>query len=73
MGGRETVPGFFFPERAFHADYAPVDEEHSIRPQDPYALAKHFGEQLMDAAVNRPGLQGLPRPLEDDLRHDARR
>ena len=49
----ETVPGFFFPERDFLPDYAPVDEEHPIRPQDPYALSKHFGEQLMDAAVRR--------------------
>jgi nucleoside-diphosphate-sugar epimerase len=49
----ETVPGFFFPEREFLPDYAPVDEEHPIRPQDPYAIAKHFGEQLMDAAVRR--------------------
>jgi UDP-glucose 4-epimerase len=49
----ETVPGFFFPEREWVAEYAPIDEEHPIRPQDPYALAKHFGEQLMDAAVRR--------------------
>ena len=49
----ETVPGFFFPERPFLPDYVPVDENHPIKPQDPYALAKHFGEQLMDAAVRR--------------------
>lgn len=49
----ETVPGFFFPERDFLPDYVPVDEEHPVRPQDPYATAKHFGEQLMDAAVRR--------------------
>jgi nucleoside-diphosphate-sugar epimerase len=49
----ETVPGFFFPERPFLPDYVPVDEDHPIKPQDPYALAKHFGEQLMDAAVRR--------------------
>ena len=55
----ETVPGFFFPEREFLPDYAPVDEEHPIRPQDPYALAKHFGEQLMDAAVRRSDLTGV--------------
>jgi nucleoside-diphosphate-sugar epimerase len=53
----ETVPGFFFPEREFLPDYAPVDEDHPIRPQDPYALAKHFGEQLMDAAVARSDLR----------------
>jgi hypothetical protein len=40
----ETVPGFFFPERPFLPDYVPVDEEHPIRPQDPYALSKYFGE-----------------------------
>src|ERR687884_1026003 len=49
----ETVPGFFFPEREFLPDYVPVDEEHPIRPQDPYATAKYFGELLMDAAVRR--------------------
>jgi nucleoside-diphosphate-sugar epimerase len=55
----ETVPGFFFPERPFLPDYAPVDEEHPARPQDPYALAKHLGEQLMDAAVRRSDIRCL--------------
>jgi UDP-glucose 4-epimerase len=55
----ETVPGFFFPEREWVADYAPIDEQHPIRPQDPYAIAKHFGEQLMDAAVRRSDLTGI--------------
>ncbi len=49
----ETAPGFFFAEREFLPDYLPVDEEHPLRPQDPYALAKVFGEQLCDAAVRR--------------------
>jgi nucleoside-diphosphate-sugar epimerase len=49
----ETVPGFFFPERPWLPEYAPIDEDHPIRPQDPYAISKHFGEQLMDAAVRR--------------------
>jgi nucleoside-diphosphate-sugar epimerase len=53
----ETVPGFFFPERPVLPDYVPVDEEHPIRPQDPYATAKHFGEQLMDAAVRRSDIR----------------
>jgi UDP-glucose 4-epimerase len=55
----ETVPGSFFAERDFLPDYAPVDEEHPIRPQDPYATAKHFGEQLMDAAVRRSDVTGI--------------
>ena len=49
----ETVPGYLFPERAWLPDYVPVDEQHPIRPQDPYATAKHFGELLMDGAVRR--------------------
>ncbi|HKE77664.1 MAG TPA: NAD(P)-dependent oxidoreductase [Solirubrobacteraceae bacterium] len=53
----ETVPGFFFPERPFLPDYVPVDEEHPVRPQDPYALSKSFGEQLMDAAVRRSDIR----------------
>jgi len=55
----ETVPGFFFPERHFLPDYAPVDEEHPIRPQDPYATAKHFGEQLMEAAIRRSDIRAI--------------
>jgi nucleoside-diphosphate-sugar epimerase len=55
----ETVPGFLFAEREWVAEYAPVDEEHPIRPQDPYAIAKHFGEQLMDAATRRSDVTGV--------------
>jgi UDP-glucose 4-epimerase len=53
----ETVPGFFFPERPFLPDYVPVDEEHPVRPQDPYATAKYFGELLMDAAIRRSDIR----------------
>jgi UDP-glucose 4-epimerase len=55
----ETVPGFFFPERPFLPDYVPVDEEHPVRPQDPYALAKAFAEQLCDAAVARSDIKAI--------------
>lgn len=55
----ETVPGFFFPERDFLPDYAPVDELHPAHPQDPYALTKLFGEQLMDAAVERSDIRAI--------------
>lgn len=53
----ETVPGFFFPERDFLPEYAPVDEQHPVHPQDPYALSKNFGEQLMTAAVERSDIR----------------
>src|SRR5215203_4309762 len=55
----ETVPGVIFAERRFHPPYAPIDEHTPILPQDPYALSKHFGEQLMDAAVRRSDLTGV--------------
>jgi nucleoside-diphosphate-sugar epimerase len=55
----ETVPGFFFPERPFLPDYAPVDELHPAHPQDPYALSKLFGEKLMDAAVERSDIRAI--------------
>jgi nucleoside-diphosphate-sugar epimerase len=55
----ETVPGFFFPERPWLPDYLPIDEEHAVRPQDPYALAKSFGEQLCDAAVRRSDIKAI--------------
>jgi len=55
----ETVPGFFFAERSFLPDYVQVDEEHPIRPQDPYATAKHFSELLMDGAVRRSDIRPI--------------
>jgi UDP-glucose 4-epimerase len=53
----ETVLGFIFAERPFLPEYLPVDEAHPVRPQDPYALSKLFGEQLCDAAVQRSELR----------------
>jgi UDP-glucose 4-epimerase len=53
------VPGFAFPERPWLPEYLPVDEQHPVRPQDPYATAKHFGEQLMDGAVRRSDITGV--------------
>ena len=53
----ETVPGFIFAERDVLPDYLPIDEEHPVRPEDPYALSKYFGEQLMDSAVRRSDIR----------------
>lgn len=53
----ETVLGHMFGDRPQPPDYLPVDEAHPLRPQDPYALAKVFGEQLCDAAVARSDLR----------------
>ncbi len=53
----ETVPGFIFAHRPFHAEYLPVDEEHPVRPQDAYATAKWFGELLCERAVERADIR----------------
>ncbi|HEX8766860.1 MAG TPA: NAD(P)-dependent oxidoreductase [Jatrophihabitans sp.] len=53
----ETVPGMTFAERPFEPAYFPIDEDHPVQPQDPYALGKHFAEQLCDAAVRRSELR----------------
>jgi nucleoside-diphosphate-sugar epimerase len=55
----ETVTGMAFAERRFHAAVAPIDENLPLHPQDPYALAKVFGEQLMDAMVDRSDVSAL--------------
>ena len=55
----ESIVGNFFPERPFLPSYTPIDEEHPLLPQDPYALSKLFGEQLMDAAVRRSDIRAI--------------
>ncbi len=55
----ETVPGMHFAHRPFDPAYFPLDEELTPLPQDPYALAKFFGEQLCDAAARRSDLRSI--------------
>lgn len=52
----ESVTGIVFAERPLLPDYLPIDEEHPLRPQDPYALSKVVGEQLCEAAARRSDL-----------------
>jgi nucleoside-diphosphate-sugar epimerase len=53
----ETVPGFAYALRPFEPVYLPIDEEHPVRPQDPYAIAKWFGELLCDRVVERSDIR----------------
>ena len=52
-----SVLGLHYATRRFFPDYLPIDEQHPLRPQDPYGLSKLFGEQLCDAAVRRSDLR----------------
>jgi nucleoside-diphosphate-sugar epimerase len=51
------VLGLHYAQRRLLPEYLPIDENHPLRPQDPYGLAKLFGEQLCDAAVARSELR----------------
>jgi len=43
--------GFVYAPKAWVPNYLPLDERHPCRPQDPYGLAKIFGEQIADYFV----------------------
>ena len=53
------MPGWIFAHRPFEPEYLPIDEGHPIRPQDPYATAKWFGELLMERAPERADLAAI--------------
>jgi nucleoside-diphosphate-sugar epimerase len=55
----ETVPGFIFADRRFEPEYLPIDEKHPIRPQDPYAQSKWFGELLLERAPERADIAAI--------------
>jgi UDP-glucose 4-epimerase len=63
------VLGLHYAERRILPVYLPIDEEHQLRPQDPYGLSKLFGEQLCDAAVWRSDLRCIS--LRAAWVHDA--
>ena len=43
--------GFVYAPKAWAPNCLPLDESHPCRPQDPYGLAKIFGEQIADYFV----------------------
>lgn len=55
-GSSLAVYGFYYPSSRLVPDYLPVDEEHPLRPQDPYGLTKLIGEKLCDALNKRTGV-----------------
>ncbi|HEX2475737.1 MAG TPA: NAD(P)-dependent oxidoreductase [Lacipirellulaceae bacterium] len=56
-GSSLAVYGFYYPTTQLIPDYLPVDEEHPLRPQDPYGLTKLVGEKLCDAISLKSGMQ----------------
>jgi nucleoside-diphosphate-sugar epimerase len=56
-GSSLAVYGFYYPTTPLVPDYLPVDEEHPVRPQDPYGLTKLVGEKLCDALGQKSAMQ----------------
>src|SRR5918994_1771011 len=56
-GSSLAVYGFYYPSTQLQPDYLPVDEDHPLRPQDPYGMTKLIAEKLCDALVQKSGAQ----------------
>jgi UDP-glucose 4-epimerase len=52
-----SVSGYNTAQDIILPAYLPADEDEPARPLEPYALAKHFGEQLMDAVARRSAVR----------------
>jgi nucleoside-diphosphate-sugar epimerase len=56
-GSSLAVYGFYYPSTELQPAYLPVDEDHPLRPQDPYGMTKLIGERLCDALSQKTGAQ----------------
>jgi len=56
-GSSLAVYGFYYPRIMLRPDYLPIDEDHPLRPQNPYGLTKLVGERLCDAAAANGDIQ----------------
>ena len=52
----ETVYGTVFAEPSFLPDYFPIDVDHPLRPEDPYATSKVSGEEVAKMVTRRYGV-----------------
>lgn len=51
-----SVLGYPFYYHYFAPEYVPIDENHPLKPQDPYALSKVVGETMAEGFVRRSGM-----------------
>ena len=72
--------GWAYSEGAFLPDYLPIDEEHPLRPIDPYGLSKQVGETIarsyslkgVETVVIRPSGVVTPDALDEIRRTGGR-
>jgi len=55
----ESVLGFAFSTARMWPQHLPIDEQHPLRPQDPYGLSKVTCEQLCSGFTRRTGMQTI--------------
>jgi nucleoside-diphosphate-sugar epimerase len=56
-GSSLAVYGFYYPSSDLQPEFLPIDEDHPLRPQDPYGMTKLIGEKLCDALSQKTGAQ----------------
>src|SRR4029077_13360747 len=52
-GSSLAIYGLYYPSRPYLPDYLPIDEDHPLRPQDPYGLSKVVGENLCESFARK--------------------
>lgn len=57
LGSSLAVYGLYYPTSRFLPDYLPVDENHPLKPQDPYGLSKLVGESMATAFSSKSDMQ----------------
>jgi nucleoside-diphosphate-sugar epimerase len=69
-----SILGWTYRERDFPPAYFPIDEDHPVRPQDPYGLSKQAGEAIargftekcgMETVVLRPSAVMSPEQMQE--------
>ncbi len=56
-GSSLAIYGLYYPLRPCAPDYLPIDEDHPLRPQDPYGISKLVGENLCDSFARKKEIQ----------------
>lgn len=77
----QAILGWDYRQRDFSPEYLPVDENHPIRPQDPYGLSKEVSEAIarsyarkgLETVVLRPNAIVTPDQLEEIARAGGRK
>ena len=67
----DSALGFSFAYNFFQPDYFPIDEEHPLRPQDPYCLSKAVGEDICRSFGRACGMSAVSLRFCRVLRPDA--